>query len=81
MPTNKEINTQKFSSQFQYTGEGPLDTKQVPVPNVESLPTKIKAYEGQTVTVLLDDKGETSDYVYKDGAWVKKYQIIDCGEF
>ena len=71
-------NTQKFSNQFQYTGEGPLDNKQIPVANVESLPSVLKAYEGQTVTVLSDDKGETSDYIYRDGQWIKKYQIVDC---
>lgn len=71
---------QKFSDQFQYTGEGPLDKKQVPVENISQLPTQLKAYEGQTVTVLRDDIGETSDWVFRNGEWVKKYQVIDCGE-
>ena len=74
-------NTQKFSSQFQYTGDGPLDTKQVPVPTVADLPSPLKAYEGQTITVLSDDKGETWDYQFQDGRWIKKYQVVDCGEF
>jgi len=73
-------NTQKFSSQFQYTGEGPLDNKQIPVADIGSLPSVLKAYEGQTVTVLSDDKGEMSDYIYQDGQWIKKYQVNDCGE-
>jgi len=74
-------NTQKFSSQFQYTGDGPLDTKQKPVNTIADLPSPLKAYEGQTITVLSDDKGESSDWLFTDGKWVKKYQIVDCGEF
>ena len=74
-------NTQKFSNQFQYTGDGPLDTKQVPVNTIADLPTSLKAYEGQTITVLFDDIGETSDWLFIDGVWRKKYQIVDCGEF
>lgn len=73
--------TQKFSSQFQYTGDGPLDTKQAPVPTLADLPSALKSYEGQTVTVLSDDKGEISDWQFTDGQWVKKFQIVDCGEF
>lgn len=73
--------TQKFSSQFQYTGDGPLDTKQAPVATLADLPSALKAYEGQTVTVLSDDKGEVSDWQFTDGEWVKKFQIVDCGEF
>jgi len=74
-------NTQKFSKQFQYTGEGPLDTKQKPVADIASLPSSLKSYEGQTITVLSDDEGKTSDYIFTDGVWIKKYQIMDCGEF
>ena len=73
--------SQKFSKQFQYTGEGPLDTKQAPVPDMASLPSSLKAYEGQTITVLADDEGKTTDFVFTDGVWVKKYQVMDCGEF
>lgn len=71
---------QKFSDQFQYTGEGPLDKKQTPVEDLSQLPSPLKAYDGQTVTVLSDHVGETSDWVFKDGKWEKKYQIVDCGE-
>ena len=71
----------KFSNQFQFNGDGPLDFKQNPVDGVSDLPGALKAYEGQTVTVMSDDKGETSDYQFTNGKWVKKYQIIDCGEF
>ena len=74
-------NTQKFSKQFQYTGEGPLDTKQIPVENVASLPSPLKAYEGQTITVLSDDEGQISDYVFTVGVWIKKHQVMDCGTF
>jgi len=74
-------NAQKFSSQFQYTGDGPLDNKQVPVATIADLPSALKAYEGQTVTVLSDDKGESSDWLFTDGQWVKKFQVIDCGDF
>lgn len=81
MATTNGSNTQKFSNQFQYTGDGPLDIKQAPVSDVASLPSKIKAYEGQTVTVLSDDEGLTSDYIYTNGEWKKKNQIIDCGIF
>ena len=74
-------NTQKFSSQFQYTGDGPLDTKQKPVNTVNDLPSPLKAYEGQTITVLVDDKGESSDWLFTQGVWIKKNQITDCGWF
>lgn len=74
-------NTQKFSMQFQYTGEGPLDSKQKPVDDLSKLPSPLKAYEGQTVTVLSDDLGETSDWIFNDGKWEKKHQVMDCGEF
>lgn len=80
MPVNSS-NVKKFSNQFQYNGEGPLDNKQEPVETVSQLPNPLKAYEGQTVTVLIDDKGETSDWIYRENKWVKKYQITDCGEF
>ena len=73
-------NVQKFSDQFQYTGEGPLDKKQTPVPDLSQLPSSLKAYEGQTVTVLSDENGETSDWIFIDGKWNKKHQLIDCGE-
>ena len=81
MANTNSSDTQKFSTQFQYTGDGPMDAKQKPVESVQKLPSPIKAYEGQTVTVLSDDKGETSDYWYIDGKWVKKNQILDCGMF
>ena len=81
MANTNSRDTQKFSTQFQYTGDGPLDTKQTPVETVDKLPSVIKAYEGQTLTVLSDDIGETSDYIFKNGHWVKKYQIVDCGVF
>ena len=81
MAKTRGQNTQKFSNQFQYTGDGPLDNKQIPVPNIESLPSSLKAYEGQTVTVLSDDEGITSDYYYINGKWIKKNQKMDCGEF
>lgn len=71
----------KFSNQFQYNGEGPLDFKQNPVETVSKLPSRLKAYEGQTVTVMSDDKGEMTDYQFKNGKWIKKCQIVDCGEF
>ena len=73
-------NVQKFSDQFQYTGEGPLDKKQAPVQDLSQLPSPLKAYEGQTVTVLSDENGETSDWIFVNGKWNKKYQLIDCGE-
>ena len=73
-------NVQKFSDQFQYTGDGPLDKKQAPVPYLSQLPSSLKAYEGQTVTVLSDENGETSDWIFIDGKWNKKHQLIDCGE-
>ncbi len=73
-------NVQKFSDQFQYTGEGPLDKKQTPVSDLSQLPSSLKAYEGQTVTVLSDENGETSDWIFIDGRWNKKHQLIDCGE-
>lgn len=74
-------NTQKFSTQFQYTGDGPLDTKQKPVATVADLPTPLKAYEGQTITVLTDDEGKTSDWQFVNGKWIKKHQVTDCGWF
>ena len=44
--------------------------------------SKLKAYDGQTVTVLQpDENGEVWDYQFLNGAWVKKYLVIDCGEF
>ena len=49
---------QKFSNQFQYNGEGPLDAKLAPVATISDLPSALKAYEGQTITVLCDNKGE-----------------------
>lgn len=73
-------NIQNFSDQLQYTGEGPLDRKMAPVADVTKLPSALKAYEGQTLTVLFDDEGITSDYIFKDGIWIKKHQIMDCGE-
>ena len=81
MASTKGQNTQKFSNQFQYTGDGPLDNKQTPVATIDKLPTSLKAYEGQTITVLSDDEGKTTDYLYTNGKWVKKYQVIDCGDF
>lgn len=72
---------QKFSNQFQYNGEGPLDAKLAPVATMSDLPNALKAYEGQTLTVLSDSQGETADYQYINGKWVKKCQVIDCGMF
>lgn len=71
----------KISNQFQYNGDGPLDFKQNPVETVAQLPNRLRAYEGQTVTVMSDDEGKTSDYQFTNGKWVKKYQVVDCGEF
>lgn len=71
----------KFSNQFQYNGEGPLDVKQEPVNTVSQLPTPLKAYEGQTVTVLTpDENGIVWDYQFLNGKWVKKDKVTDCGE-
>ncbi len=77
----KASDTQKYSNQFQYNGEGPLDAKQAPVKTLAELPSPLKAYDGQTVTVLTDDVGETSDWVFTNGKWTKKYQVTDCGWF
>ena len=72
----------KFSNQFQYNGDGPLDVKQDPVVSVSDLPSPLKAYEGQIITVLTPDaNGVIWDYQFINGKWVKKYQSIDCGEF
>ena len=74
-------NVKKFSNQLQYNGEGPLDSKQIPVSDPSQLPGLLKSYEGQTITVITDDKGEMTDYQFMNGKWIKKHQIIDCGEF
>lgn len=71
---------QKYSVQFQYTGDGPMDTKQSPVETVDKLPSPLKAYEGQTVSVLNaeafgDEK--TIDYQFVGGVWVKKKAYIE----
>lgn len=77
-----ETDVKKYSSQFQYNGEGPLDAKQEPVPTVDDLPTPLKAYEGQTITVLEpDENGVIWEYQFLNGKWNRKYQSIDCGEF
>lgn len=72
----------KFSNQFQYNGEGPLDVKQEPVYTVSQLPTPLKAYEGQIITVLTpDENGIVWDYQFLNGKWEKKNKVTDCGEF
>ena len=81
MATNSN-DVKKYSSQFQYNGEGPLDAKQNPVNTVADLPTSLKAYEGQTITVLTpDENGIVWEYHFLNGKWEKKYKVIDCGEF
>lgn len=89
-------NVQKYTVQFQYTGEGPMDVKQEPVETPKDLPSKLKAYEGQVITVKngeiigVDSKGEkiyggrTIDYIFSEGEWIP-YEAyitkIDGGEF
>ena len=81
MITNSE-DIKKFSSQFQYNGDGPLDAKQNPVESTSELPTPLKAYEGQIVTVLTPEENNIVwDYQFLNGKWNKKNQVIDCGEF
>ncbi len=81
MVTNSE-DIKKFSSQFQYNGDGPLDAKQNPVETVAELPTPLKAYEGQTLTVLTPDENNIIwDYQFINGEWKRKNKNIDCGEF
>ena len=81
MITNSE-DIKKFSSQFQYNGDGPLDAKQNPVETTSELPTPLKAYEGQIVTVLTPEENNIVwDYQFLNGKWNKKNQVIDCGEF
>lgn len=81
METNNS-DVKKYSSQFQYNGEGPLDNKQNPVETVSELPTPLKAYEGQIITVLTPDENNIIwDYQFLNGKWNKKNQVIDCGEF
>ena len=66
----------KVTSQVRFTGNGPVDFKMNPVNTVSDLPSPIKAYEGQIVTVLSDPDGKTAEYQFVDGTWVPKESLI-----
>jgi len=76
-----DLNVTKYSTQFQYTGDGPLDTKQTPIRTVDELPSRLKAYEGQTVTVLNAIDNKPYDYQFINGEWRIKIPFINGGEF
>lgn len=60
-----------ITSQLRYTGNGPVDVKLNPVQTVADLPNPFKSFNGQVVTVLNDEDGQT-DYVFQNGSWKKK---------
>ena len=61
-------NTQKFSKQFQYTGEGPLDTKQKPVADIASLPIYPEKLSFDEVVKTMYQTGRDLKVAYRETA-------------